>query len=64
MAIVDRVVGDCPGRDGVVSGKTLLRGCKRCLHLTRVHLPARGKTVVCLEQSLPSAAFKTPARTA
>lgn len=66
MAIVHRVVGDCPGCGGKacfgnvsVSGTTLTRGCGRCRFLSRIPLPAIRKKIVYLDQSLLSSAFKT-----
>lgn len=66
MAIVNRVLGDCPGCGGKscfgnvnISRNILLRGCGRCRYLTEIHLPELRKKVIYLDQSLLSSAFKS-----
>jgi hypothetical protein len=65
MAIVNTVIGDCPGcgekdcfGNVMVSGATLLRGCRRCKYRSRLALPKLKKKIVYLDQSLLSSAFK------
>lgn len=65
MALVSKVIGDCPrcglkGGFGNVSvaGDHVLRGCKRCVYKKRISLPPVQKKVVYLDQSLLSAAFR------
>lgn len=65
MAIVHRVLGNCPGCGGKscfgnvnIGGNTLVRGCGKCRYLTRIPLPPVAKKIVYLDQSLLSSAFK------
>lgn len=65
MAIVHRVLGDCPHCSGRscfgnvhISGKMLVRGCGKCRYLQRIPLPPIRKKIVYLDQSLLSSAFK------
>ena len=65
MAIVNRVIGDCPGcgdkscfGNVMVNRSTLLRGCTKCKYKVRVPLPELKKKIVYLDQSLLSSAFK------
>lgn len=65
MAIVHRVLGDCPGCGGkacfgniMIDGTVLRRGCGRCNYRSRVILPDVQKRIIYLDQSLLSSAFK------
>ncbi|MBU3697501.1 hypothetical protein [Dechloromonas sp.] len=65
MAIVNVVLGDCPGCGGkacfgnvMITGNKLSRGCKQCRYWTYVNLPPVSKKIVYLDQSILSAAFK------
>lgn len=65
MALVVRVIGDCPscglekgfGNVGIHRDH-VLRGCKKCRHLQRIPLPDVRKKVLYLDQSLLSSAFR------
>jgi len=65
VALVSRVLGDCPGCAGracfgnvLVSDSVLCRGCKQCKYWQRIPLPSVRKKIVYLDQSLLSSAFK------
>ncbi len=65
MALVSRVIGDCPAcgrQDGYgnvnVSNDVLLRGCLSCRHLDHVPLPKLNKKVLYLDQFFYSHAFR------
>lgn len=65
MALVSRIIGDCPGcgrKDSYgnvnVSGNTLARGCLSCRHWVRIPLPQLNKQVLYLDQNFYSHAFR------
>jgi hypothetical protein len=65
MALVSKVIGDCPAcgrKDGYgninVSGNQLLRGCLSCRHLDHIPLPNLKKKVLYLDQFFYSHAFR------
>lgn len=65
MALVSRIIGDCPGcgrKDSYgnvnVSGNTLARGCLSCRHWVRIPLPPLNKQVLYLDQFFYSHAFR------
>jgi len=65
MALVSKVIGDCPAcrrKDGYgnvnVSGNTLLRGCLSCRHVDHIQLPELNKKVLYLDQFFYSHVFR------
>lgn len=66
MALVFRIIGDCPGCGGVssfgniaVRERSVLRGCRVCKYREHIPLPPIRKKLLYLDQSFFSAAFKS-----
>lgn len=65
MALVHRILGNCPGcgREACfgnvnIDGDRLLRGCGYCRYFEQIPLPSVKKKIAYLDQALLSSAFK------